>query len=47
MSSSRDPGPPEEDFPTPFLFKLMVVLASLYLGWRLIQGVVWVVQALT
>lgn len=24
---------------TPFSFKLMVVLAVVYLGWRLIQGV--------
>lgn len=33
-----------EDVKTPFTFKLMVVLVVLYLGWRLIQGLVWVWQ---
>jgi hypothetical protein len=27
---------------TPFTFKLMIVLVVLYLGWRLVQGIVWV-----
>lgn len=45
MSGHPEPGPPE-DLPTPFLFKLMIVLTVLYLGWRLVQGVVWVVSAL-
>lgn len=35
---------PEEEFRTPFSFKLMVALATLYLGWRLVQGVIWVVE---
>jgi hypothetical protein len=30
------------DVKAPFTFKLMVVLAVLYLGWRLVQGLVWV-----
>lgn len=30
-----------EDLKTPFSFKLMVVLVVLYLGWRLVEGVVW------
>lgn len=25
--------------PTPFSFKLMIVLAIIYLGWRLVEGV--------
>lgn len=33
---------PPEDIKTPFSFKLMVVLVVLYLGWRLVQGVVWI-----
>ena len=33
--------PPEEEIKTPFSFKLMVVLVVLYLGWRLVEGVVW------
>ena len=35
-ASQRDPGPEPS---TPFSFKLMVGLAALYLGWRLVQGV--------
>jgi len=39
------PGPPsEDDVSTPISFKVMVGLAVLYLGWRLIQGVVWLFQ---
>lgn len=33
-----------EDIKTPFSFKLMIVLVVLYLGWRLVQGLVWVWQ---
>lgn len=36
-----EPGRQDEEFKTPFSFKLMVTLAVLYLGWRLVQGVVW------
>lgn len=53
-SGPHDPGhghdpaaEPVEDLPpTPFLFKVTVLLAVVYLGWRLIQGVVWLFQAL-
>jgi hypothetical protein len=34
----------QEEIKTPFTFKLMVVLVVLYLGWRLVQGVIWVWQ---
>lgn len=34
----------DKDLKTPFTFKLMIVLAVLYLGWRLVQGLVWVWQ---
>jgi hypothetical protein len=37
----------QEDLKTPFSFKLMVVLVVLYLGWRLVEGVVWVWQQIT
>lgn len=30
--------------PAPLSFKIMVVLAVIYLAWRLIQGVVWMVE---
>ena len=32
----------DQDLKTPFTFKLMVVLAVLYLGWRLVEGIMWV-----
>ncbi len=31
-----------EELKTPFTFKLMVVAVALYLGWRLVEGVIWV-----
>ena len=34
-------GDAEEYPPAPFSFKLMIVLVVLYLGWRLVQGVIW------
>ncbi len=42
MSEERPPAP--EDLKTPFTFKLMIVLTVLYLGWRLVQGVVWLID---
>lgn len=39
-----DSGRPEEDVKTPFSFKLMVVLVALYLGWRLVQGIIWLIH---
>jgi hypothetical protein len=30
----------------PITFWIMIVLVVLYLGWRLVQGIVWVVQRL-
>ena len=32
----------QEDVKTPFTFKLMIVLVVLYLGWRLVEVLVWV-----
>jgi len=47
----NDPSLPDGSSPppgAPFSFKVMVGLAVLYLGWRLIQGVVifyqWIVR---
>ena len=34
----------QEDVKTPLSFKLMIVLVVLYLGWRLVQGILWVVD---
>lgn len=43
MSDPRE----TEELKTPWTFKLMVVLVAIYLGWRLIQVIVWVFQQLT
>jgi hypothetical protein len=43
---SQQPPRDQEEFKTPFSFKLMVVLTVLYLGWRLVQGIAWVIRQL-
>lgn len=41
----RDGGDPDDNIPpAPWSFKIMVGLAVLYLAWRLVEGIVWVVQ---
>lgn len=35
----------QNELKTPWSFKVMVVLVVLYLGWRLVEGLVWVWQA--
>ena len=35
---------PVEDIKAPFSFKLMIALTVIYLAYRLVQGIVWVVQ---
>lgn len=34
----------QEDVKTPLSFKIMIVLVVLYLGWRLVEGIVWLWQ---
>lgn len=41
------PESPSQEEGAPFSFKLMIALTVIYLGWRLIQGIVWVVERLT
>jgi hypothetical protein len=42
-----DPQPPDGDeLKTPFGFRLMVVLVVIYLGWRLVQAIGWVIDQL-
>lgn len=36
----------EEPLATPWHFKLLLAAVVVYLGWRLVQGVVWVVEHL-
>ncbi len=38
---------PTDDVRAPFSFKLMIVLTVVYLGWRLVQGIIWLVEKLT
>ncbi len=39
----EDGQPAEEPVTTPWTFRIVVVLAVLYLGWRLIDGVIWLI----
>lgn len=49
-----DPAPPEPQSPepaperdrAPWHFKVLVVATAAYLGWRLVEGVVWVAEHL-
>lgn len=40
------PDPDEKTPPTPISFKILVGLTVVYLGWRLVQGVMWLVHHL-
>jgi hypothetical protein len=42
-----EPEQEEEELKTPFSFKLMIVLTVIYLGWRLIEAIMWLVEQLT
>lgn len=46
MSEDYLPAGEQEEVKTPFSFKLMIALTVIYLGWRLIQGIVWLVERL-
>lgn len=37
----------EEELAAPFTFKLAVALTVLYLGWRLVEVLIWVWERLT
>lgn len=37
MTEGRD----QEELKTPLSFKIMIVLVTLYLGWRLVEVIVW------
>jgi hypothetical protein len=43
MSDPEREVVPEEEVRAPFSFKLMIALTVLYLGYRLVQGIVWLV----
>ena len=41
MTEQRHP----DDLKTPWSFKVMVALVVLYLGWRLIEAIIWLWEA--
>jgi hypothetical protein len=41
-----EPGAVTTAEPLPWHFKLMLGAVVLYLGWRLVQGIAWLVEAL-
>lgn len=41
------PDEQPEEVRAPFSFKLMIALTVAYLGWRLVQGIIWVVERLS
>ena len=47
MSDDYLPGTDQEAVKAPFSFKLMIALTVIYLAWRLIQGIVWLVERMT
>jgi len=48
MSEEHIPSEGErEEIKAPFSFKLMIALTVIYLGWRLIEGVIWLVDRLS
>lgn len=50
IEPNEEPTPGEltpEEIKAPFTFKLMIALVVLYLGWRLVQGVMWVIERLS
>lgn len=42
-----DPRPQDEEIKAPLSFKLMIALTVVYLGWRLVQGILWLIERLT
>ena len=39
-----EPGRQGEEAKAPLSFKLMIAMTVLYLGWRLVQGIMWLIQ---
>lgn len=49
MSDEFLPPPEDEEEPVeaPFTFKLAIALTVIYLGWRLVQGIIWLFEWMT
>jgi hypothetical protein len=46
MSEPDRTEPGDEDLRAPFSFRLMIALTVIYLGYRLVQGIFWLVDHL-
>lgn len=46
VAEPEDAGATEEAPEVPWHFKLLVVATALYLGWRAVQGIAWLVHRL-
>ena len=42
-----EPGSQDEEVKAPLSFKLMIAMTALYLGWRLVQGIMWLIERLS
>ena len=45
-SRTENPADPTEDESWPVGFMIILTLVALYLGWRLVQGVGWLIDKL-
>ena len=46
LPDADKPEEAPEEVRAPFRFKLMIALTIAYLGWRLVQGIIWVIEKL-
>ena len=44
MSERPEPGAPQEEQRWSWSFILLIVAAVIYLGWRAVQGIAWLVN---
>ena len=46
LHDADKPEEAPEQVRAPFSFRLMIALTIAYLGWRLVQGIIWVIEKL-
>lgn len=47
LPDADKPDEAPDEMRAPFSFKLMIALTIAYLGWRLVQGIIWVIERLS
>jgi hypothetical protein len=47
LPDADQPEEAPEEVRAPFSFRLMIALTIAYLGWRLVQGIIWVIERLS